>query len=318
MDINILTEDVKNRILDYLPDEFADAKVRMDLISKPEGVKHGITVLKPGDILAPTVYVEDYYNDSMSIGELIQQMAEVIEDNYVHDQSKVMDAVGFDISDYNSAKDKLFPIMLNKDINADYLKDYNYKTVNDIAIIAAVNIPDFCGHSGIARVTKLMQDTWNVDTDQLISDAISNMTIDKCILRDVTARIMKVPEVNVIEFDSINNQALYEFTNIDDKFGANAILSIAAQDKLCGLFPEGYFIIPSSVSECLIISKEMTERETIKEMLKSINDDPNMMKKDQILSYDIYDDIDIKNGKFWPFETTIDENHDVEKDDIDL
>lgn len=64
--------------------------------------------------------------------------------------------------------------------------------------------------------------------------------------------------------------AMYVISNVDNRYGAAGTLDAGIQRKLSEIFPDGYYILPSSVHECIAVSSEMAPDELVS-MVRTIN-----------------------------------------------
>ena len=81
---------------------------------------------------------------------------------------------------------------------------------------------------------------------------------------------------------------MYVMTNQYTRNGAVAMLYPEVLEKMCGLFPDGYYILPSSIHDLVIIPKSvsMTPRE-LGEMVRDIN--KAAVTREEVLSDRIYE-----------------------------
>ena len=131
MDQNAV-EYIKNHIKEFLPLEYQDA----DVIVKPvvknnDRVLTGLTVLKDGGNMAPTVYLEPYWEE-VEKGRLLSSVLEEIAQIQTGENNRGP----FDLSmmkDYEKVKPKLFIRMCDPEKNTEYLKDKPYTACGELA-----------------------------------------------------------------------------------------------------------------------------------------------------------------------------------------
>ena len=115
-------------------------------------------------------------------------------------------------------------------------------------------------------VTKDLQLTWNVFTDTIHDAALWNGPR----LRPI--KIASLAEMLGFPFEPDNMTPMTVLTNSVGVNGASAILYPATKEMLAERFPNGFVLIPSSVHELIIISKDLsTDTMRLLDMVKTIN-----------------------------------------------
>lgn len=97
-------------------------------------------------------------------------------------------------------------------------------------------------------------------------------------------------------------------TTKEKRYGAGMILSNDARQKINELFPDGYYLIPSSIHEWMIIDRDTVDQTDIIRMIREINRD--IVTKDEFLSDDLYEIRDgmlkkVEDKSFEGFEVLI-------------
>jgi uncharacterized membrane protein len=209
-------------------------------VEKANGVVlTGISV-KHGNV-EPTMYVDKMYDDGYSI----EKAAEVVRD-VLNKSAKEID-VDY-MTDYDKVKDKLFACLYNVK-NADLYpvhvsaKDFGY---DDLIITArvSVNLPD---GKGSVVVSQSMINHWDVTTETVINDALSNSSYSIIGMSKLLAEMSGMIEMEVPE----EYEMAFVVTNDDRLYGAVGV--ILAREELKRRFSNGYTVIPSSLHECIIL-----------------------------------------------------------------
>lgn len=75
-----------------------------------------------------------------------------------------------------------------------------------------------------------------------------------------------------VDFGLRSHDMLYALTNVEKQYGASMITQPEVLNKLEQLFPEGFYVLPSSVHEVLIVpdNGEM-EPKMLGEMVREVN-----------------------------------------------
>ena len=86
-----------------------------------------------------------------------------------------------------------------------------------------------------------------------------------------------------------DDDVLYVLTNNSKTEGAGVIFYPDVADTIYRNMPENYYLIPSSVHEWLVVSKNRTDKESLEEMVRSVNEstvDPKEQLSDMVHEYD--------------------------------
>lgn len=127
--------------------------------------------------------------------------------------------------------------------------------VNAVADLWRTWYADF-GDAGslrcISSVTHKDMQAWGITLDDLEKAAKENDAYNYTVtyIGDIGGTI-----------PSGENPAMYSVSNKDGFFGATGVLNKNIQAKLIELFPTGYYILPFTVCECIIVSNEIDKEE---------------------------------------------------------
>ena len=137
MDIKEFAEEVKNRISEKRENLILETN---DVI-KNNGVKyHGITIREKDDnsCVAPTMYVDRYYHENMSVEETADSMLKGYENNRETQQNFTVDKNDFFKEDY--IRDNVFVRLMNYEKNKDTVKDIPHVKMGDLVVTLRVNV----------------------------------------------------------------------------------------------------------------------------------------------------------------------------------
>ncbi len=260
-----------------------EKSVIVQKLNKNNGiVLYGLTVLEDEINISATIYLEPYYEvyEDTGMEYILDRLERVYEENKP-EQS-------FDISkilDYESIKENLRAKLINYELNRDFLKEIPHRRFLDLAIVAYISLEMEEEIEGNATITvkNNLQQTWKVDTEELIDNALENIKGDV-----VVANMSEYVDMSL--FGDIENLFdIYVLTNRLKLHGAVAMLQ---KDRLKQfseeLKKETLTILPSSIHECLIINAEDEDKDTdeLKEMVKEVNE--TVVSDQDILSNNVY------------------------------
>ena len=112
-------------------------------------------------------------------------------------------------------------------------------------------------------------------------DRAQNLTEDEVVFMSMSS-LIGMPQSSDAE--------MYILTTNHGIYGAGVVLSDAAKRKMSDKFPDGFYLLPSSVHEWIVIGKEIDLKD-IREIVKSIND-TDMITDDLYLADDPYEIVD--------------------------
>lgn len=133
-------EQVKEQILSFLPEEYANADVTIQEVSKNNNQKfHAICIKRPEDRIVPNVYLEDYYRtyeDDGNMENILTAIARIYQKNMENNEN----LLPFEVKDYESVKNRLYVVALNRNNNQDYLRDAVRRDITETDITSVVRV----------------------------------------------------------------------------------------------------------------------------------------------------------------------------------
>ena len=129
--------------------------VRVQEVQKNNGmVLSGLTIQKVGVNIAPTIYLDSYY-ENYKEGRTLESIVNAV--SAVYEQHKV--ETDFDverISDYDAVKDRICFKLINAEKNKELLKDVPYVPFMDLAIVFYILIDQSADGNATALVRNAM------------------------------------------------------------------------------------------------------------------------------------------------------------------
>ena len=261
----------------------------------------GISIRSREVNLAPTIYMDGYYNDYKNGRPVMEIIAEV---ERAYDTYKVeQDFDVNSITDFNHVQDKICYKLVNRDKNKELLSDAPYLPFHDLAVIFYVVVSEDRVGTGTVTVHNHLMEMWgNPDIKELYRIAknntqkrykgrVSNMME---IMGEIISHSADNVDPDVVdaffEMDSVyedNMMPMFVATNSKKVNGAGVIL----YDGLLRTFAEkiggDFYILPSSVHEVIFIpaNVDMNARYLI-QMVKEVN--ATEVSPDEVLSDNVY------------------------------
>ena len=298
IEVKMFAEGVANEILDYLPEKYGSMECQVVEMKKNNGVcLSGIAFGMPGKEIAPTIYMEPYYERirrGADKDEVMRSIAGMVLDSMETQIYKE----GIKFKEYDSVKDRLSAALVNTKANWKMLEGMPHIEMEDLSVIFRVEVP-MADESkiGSLKVTNSLMRQWGVGKEELLNRALANMQeINPPVLVGVEAALSEAvfgwaPE-NLLEQpeDCVGEHPdrMYVLSNKSKSYGASALICPGVLEKLSAIFPEGFYILPSSVHETLIVSRneDKTPRD-FGQIVRQVNQAE--VPREEILSDRVYE-----------------------------
>lgn len=189
-------------------------------------------------------------------------------------------------------------MLVNTQANKRMLQEMPHEKIEDLSAICYV---DFPVESNDGKATMKVRNEhlkmWNVDAKEIFQQARTNtQPVNTPLLQSMDEMLLSIfneegHAENLldenIDFGLRSHDMLYALTNVEKQYGASMITQPEVLNKLEQLFPEGFYVLPSSVHEVLIVpdNGEM-EPKMLGEMVREVN--KNEVERQEVLSDRVY------------------------------
>lgn len=320
--VKMFAEGVTKQIKDYLPPEYQDIECTVTEQQKNNGTwLTGICFHIPGENISPLVYMEPFY-DEIRQGKPINEVMEKIAEQAVNSRGIQNEMAEIRMDDYASVKDHLNMILVNTKANRRVLSRMPHREMEDLSAIVRVEIPMPEGKgTGSVKVTNDLMEYWGVDEEQLFNTALKNME------KNASPMLMDIENVmeEILSGTSENHnllaspgeinrspfETMYVLSNASRINGAAMLLSPDVMKRIGEIFPEGVYILPSSIHEVLIVPKNgKAEPAELGKMVREVN--RAEVAKEEVLSDRIYE-YDKERGKICQVPESIEKKKVMER-----
>lgn len=282
--VKTFAEGVAAQIHEYLPQDYKNIRCRVQEKVTANGVVQiGIEFARPNSKADPIIYMESYYDEIKEGAEVYVVMQEIASDYIQHDRKSRYLDTGM-LMDYEAVRDKIEPVLLNSMANRKGFLWMPHREIADLSLFYSVVLPE--QEKGM-RASMAIQNEhikhWGVSEQDLYTQAISNMErreVGTLVSMNDTLRKMFSRERyegrNLLNLDTGNmklpTDIMYVLTNEKTIYGASLVAVPSVMEKVNQLFPDGYYILPSSVHEVMILPKpcDISAKE-LGEMVRDIN-----------------------------------------------
>lgn len=289
MDYKEFKEEIKNRIKEFLPEEFKDHRADVLPLRKNNGVvKDGLTI-SGGEQLVPVIHLNGFYGnyqDGTSVENIMVQIAAAYKMNL-----ETYPGLGAGLLQYEEAKGHLTVTVCNAQKNEALLKRVPHERKEDLALIYRVKrqMPDQGWETAIVSRDMLKQ--WNVGEQELKEEAWNRMKKDDApYFRSINDALHdSFPDIPLFQPETGGGPSIpfYVLTNQNEMWGAAYMFDKETMAAISEELDRSLVILPSSLHEVLIIPEtEDMDVEELQEMVKSINE--TVLEEQDVLSDNVY------------------------------
>lgn len=287
MEYKEFIEQAKEKILDFLPEKFADATVEVNqVIKNNDCVLDGLSIKTENTNFAPTVYLNPYFEQiqqgiGVDLYDVLSQIADAYQTHYIdHDMDLSK------ITDYDSIKDKIACKLINGEANEKFLQDKPYTKVEDLAVVYQILLDKSAEGTASVTITDRLLETYGVTAGELHSQALENMEKQPYVFKGISEIVDEVmyghtpsgqnmdgneagesPQQMTEDIDDI----IFVLTNESKLNGAAEILNDNTRQEIAEKIGD-YYVLPSSVHETIVIPKDAgIGLEELEHMVKGVN-----------------------------------------------
>lgn len=273
-------------------------QIEMTTIKKNNGVlKETLLIRAEKSECVPSFYLDELYTSYCNgepIDALVEHIAEITKEEARKEcfcPEKMMQREWYE--------ERLFLRLVNFEKNREQLEEAVYVKVHDLAAVFYVVTEIGTGAVKSFRLPKGVWEREHSETAEEYYDTILKNTrrlfpekmsgIEECILRCMGWSEDGLPEEMTEKCDFLKDSSeslLYVLTNQSGINGAAAILYEGMEERLKEKFPSGFFMIPSSIHEVLLLEGGEKEEEELNRMVKEINE--SRVVPEDVLSDHVY------------------------------
>lgn len=250
----------------------------------------GLVILKPNVNIAPTIYLESFYeryNSGTTMADICQEIIRIYEEYSLSSD--------FDITlitDFNAVKNNLYFKLVNAEKNKEMLANAPHKVFLDLAIVYYVKVFQNKDENGVIQVHNQLLQYWNIDNDTLFDIALHNTQQEyrgrvSSMFSMISELMDEAFEAEFFDLAADKDIPMYVATNRQKYLGAGVVIYNGLLRSFAKQIGESFYILPSSTHEVLFvpISAGLNE-EYLKEMVQSVNE--TEVSEQEFLSNNIY------------------------------
>lgn len=277
----------KSEVVDRIREsEGPGTEVGIHRVPKNNGlVLDGLTILRPGRNISPTVYLEKYYRHYSSGEMALDNVVDsILKEHSSHDVCGFIDTKK--LTEFGNIGGRLFPRLINYNRNQRFLQNVPHRRFLDLAVIYYFEVSG----NGIGEATSILNNRealcWQMDEDTIYETAMANLYRLKPIRRLAMDQLLKElggPLCSPAEGSAFQLQ-MTVLTNEDRYFGANCLLAPESFRQIAEEAGKDLFLLPSSVHEIIALPDDGSySRLDLEKMVIEVN-------ATQVVSYEVLSD----------------------------
>ena len=280
---------VLNEIKGFLPPEFKDCDVRIEKVTKNNGVTYDGLMIDTyqvggqGNKMVPNIYLNKFYEDYSKGLQTLDHCLKDIAAARVKFEIPLNQRLDIsDIQDFHKISGQIKVKLVNYEKNVEFLKDKPHTKFLDMAEVYYLEVGTFGEGMGSVTIKNTMVDAWMADGVTMVnSDVLHKVAVDNIAanqyyevqsMKEALMQAMGLMANEADIFDMIGSDLPdnYVISTKDKLYGASALLDENLLEKLSDRMHGDYFIIPSSVHE--LITLPATGNETVEDIEKMIHE----------------------------------------------
>lgn len=271
----------------------SNVSVTLNHVMKNNGTElDGITIMEKDKNIAPTIYINSFYDRYREGVSLKAVVSEIIR---IYNQNKNSININADyFENHENVRKTIVYKLVNYQKNKKLLEDVPYKRVLDLAVVFYCLIEQRKGVSATALIHNEHLRIWNVTEDEIYNDALKNTPVLLAgsivpmskILSEIAGTAPVDNDEKVCEYTG--EDILYVLTNSSRVNGAACILYDNLLKKFANDVHSDLYILPSSVHEVIIVPKKNAfDKSELADMVREVNEQG--VSQDEILSDNVYE-----------------------------
>lgn len=261
--------------------EFAEeiatkVKGKVNEVEKANGIRLTGICVGEGDI-CPTIYIDAMYDNGMSVDEAVVEVNKIASEQTIPE----IDIKG--VTKYESVKDKIVLRLYNEKTNTEVFRSAEEYGYYDLIFVPYIALTE----EMFIRITNELLDMWGKTADEVIDTAMEIIKCDDFYCQPLFKILFGTGDNAEDCFECEDpNMPMFCISNKRKFYGA--IGAIIKRDVLEEHFPNGYYILPSSVHEVLLLPKDncSVDADELTDMVRAVN--ANEVRPEDVLADHAY------------------------------
>lgn len=281
---DVFIHEVMNRMQQKLGNGFY---LHIEKLSKDNGIKADCLVISTeGEKMSECINLKCYYRLCVSQEDMDMIAADMMKTYRKARQQK--QAVQEDeLLDWNQARKRIMFRLVSTEANRELLKDMPHTNFCDLSQVFYLFFETDGDGCQTVPVTDRLMEMWKVGMDEILLNAERNTT------ERMPWKLARMNEIlNALDREFApekRGMPFYVLTNSMKLYGAGCILYNGMLEKVAERIGFGFYVLPISVHELIIVPSDQCRPETVQELkgiVKFIND--TELPECDILSESVY------------------------------
>lgn len=279
MDYEVFKEVVKEKILDYLPEEYRGASVDIESVNKINQKLDALQIRPSGIYVIPTLYVNDLYEDYKR-SEDLQTILQHTADSFAEVGRGI--AVTPNDLDMEKIKDNVIMVLVNQEQNREMLQNVPHRPFHDLAVIYRWVITQNEEGMGSVVISNELSERAGLSEEELFQHAVENtkemLPVKICPITEILMGIgseeeelFEMLDLTSEELEANLSNMIWVITNTKNINGATSMLYEENLHKLAEKVGSDLYILPSSIHEVMAVSVKLAPPEELLQMVNEVN-----------------------------------------------
>ncbi len=253
---------IYSEFVDFLKHSFhqvlgPNIAIQFHSLTKNNGIQRDcLCLLPPEENCSPAIYLEDYwkkYQQGFDEKEIFEEMLQ-----HYSSARRNYSPVSISFHDFSLIRPQLFLKLIHKKRNVSLLQDIPHRVFLDLALVYGIyHRSDTLPHAS-ALIRNEHLEIWNINENQLHQAAIENCRLlFPPLLTPLENLMEKFFSDPLPPFSPFSDSLpLYVLTNNSCYLGASCLLYPQVLSTFSREYPEGFYLIPSSIHEVLLLPRK--------------------------------------------------------------
>lgn len=264
-----IVEEVKSEILQKYP----DAEISLQTVAKNNGVAYPTLSVGRGTGVNAIIRLESIAK-ALDGGECTaMEVSAMLVDMVMQQFANMLQEVGEKTQGFweNPQKEKIRLEVVNKSMNAEMLKNTPHRDVGgDLAVIGRYQVVE----DGSAVISNELAARMGMTPSEVIEAGICNMQAESYRVQSMISIMADMMGLSEGEAEQMFGQeaGMYVVTNESKVYGATGIfVDKNLRKEVAEIIGEDYYILPSSIHECICVSADTMSPEAARDMIQEVN-----------------------------------------------
>lgn len=291
LSIDEYKEYVREHVLDFLPDEYSNAKLDFSVAYKNNDIKKEALMINDGSKMIPIIYIDEYYKEYVNGSSIDNTLSNMTTMYLKSRNTKNFNIIEEGFFNFENLKDRIVPVLCNAKKNADRLSNMPHEFfADDLAITYKIIIDKDKDGIATTHITNKHMEILGINYDTLKATAEANCEkYYKPTFKSMNEVLKEMfmdmqddmpPELAEEAFNEAMKRMnmedaiqLYVLSSEHKMDGSVCITIPEIQEKISEKLEGDFLIIPSSIHELIVFSLDgkMSSRE-INEMIHKVNE----------------------------------------------